>query len=59
MPTYLYPFLFAVAAVVAATLLKRSDGRGEADRLASKILYVVALGCVVVGFATWWLSNNY
>jgi hypothetical protein len=58
MPTYVYPFLFAIAAVVVALILKRRPNEGEADRLASKILFVVAVGCVIVGFATWWLWNH-
>jgi hypothetical protein len=59
MPTYFYPFLFALVAVVVAMVLGRRPGLGEADRLASKILYVVAVGCVIVGLATWWLWDHY
>jgi hypothetical protein len=59
MPTYFYPFLLAIAAFAVGSLLKRRPDQGEADRFGSKILYVVAIGCVVVGIATWWLWNNY
>ena len=59
MPTYFYPFILGLAAVIAATLLKRRPGQSDGDRLASKILYVVAVGCVIVGVVARWLFVNY
>jgi hypothetical protein len=57
LPTYVYPFILAVIAAVAARVLA---GRVKDDpgSLPGWILYAVAVGCVVIGIATWWLSNT-
>jgi len=57
LPTYAYPFILAVVAAVAARVLA---GRVKDDpgSLPGWILYAVAVGCVVIGFATWWLSHE-
>jgi FtsH-binding integral membrane protein len=55
-PTVVFPFLFAIVAAVAAALLARSD-RDQPAGFASKILYAVAIGCVIIGIATWWLQH--
>jgi hypothetical protein len=55
-PTSLVPFLLAIVAALAGFVF--SNWRtGEAWALASKVLYAVAAGCVVIGIATWLLSR--
>jgi hypothetical protein len=55
-PTYIYPFVLAVI----AALVGRSLAGGEDDprSIAGWILYAVAIGCVVIGFATLWMDHN-
>jgi len=55
-PTYVYPFILAAIAAIAARVLV---GRVHDDSrsLPGWILYAVAVGCVVIGFATMWLSH--
>lgn len=55
-PTTLVPFLLAIVAAVAGFVFS-SWRTGEAWALASKVLYAVAAGCVVIGIATWMLSR--
>jgi hypothetical protein len=57
LPSSYLPFVLAILAVVVGFVL---NGRrhGEADHLASRILYVVAVGCVIIGFATLWLNGH-
>lgn len=57
-PTYVYPFIFAVLAAAAGWYA--SDGRPKNDSasMPAWILFAVALGCVVIGFATLWLSHT-
>lgn len=50
LPTSLVPFLFAVLAAVAG-LVFSTWRTGEAWVLASRVLYAVAVGCVVIGVA--------
>jgi hypothetical protein len=57
-PAYAWPFILAVIAVVVGFVMN-GRAHGEADHLASRILYMVALGCVIIGFATIWLSHRY
>lgn len=55
-PTYVWPFVLAVVAAASARLLA---GRVHDDpgSLPGWILYAVAVGCVVIGIATWWLGR--
>ena len=57
LPTYFWPVLIAVIAAIAGKLL---SGRVKDDpgSFPGWILYAVAIGCVVVGFATLWLDRN-
>jgi hypothetical protein len=58
LPTYAWPFIFALLAAGAAWFLggrKLSDSPGM---MPIWILYMVAAACVVIGFATLWLSHN-
>lgn len=56
LPTQIVPFLLAVVAAVAATWLHRSREDQPAG-FASVILYAIAVGCVIIGIATWWLQH--
>ena len=56
LPTTLVPFLLAIVAAVAGFVFS-TWRTGEAWALASKVLYAVAAGCVVIGIATWLLSH--
>jgi TRAP-type mannitol/chloroaromatic compound transport system permease small subunit len=56
-PTYVWPFIFAVVAAIAGRL---AAGRPDDDpgSLPAWILYAVAVGCVVIGFVLMWLSQH-
>lgn len=56
-PTYVYPFLFAIIAAVAGKLMV-GRVRDDAGSFPGWILYAVAIGCVVIGFALMWLNRN-
>ena len=56
-PTYVWPFVLAVIAAVTGKLLT-GRVRDDAGSLPGWILYAVAIGCVVIGIATWWLSHQ-
>lgn len=58
LPTYVWPFLFAVIAAVAGRMLSGRVG-DDPGSFPGWILYAVAIGCVVIGLAVMWLSNNY
>ncbi|HYE71539.1 MAG TPA: hypothetical protein VEA35_03365 [Ramlibacter sp.] len=55
-PAYAWPFVLAVIAAVSARLLTGKVG-DDPGSFPGWILYAVAIGCVVIGFATLWLSN--
>lgn len=55
-PTYVWPFVLAVIAVVAGRMLA-GDARQDPRTLPGWILYAIAAGCVVIGMATWWLDH--
>ena len=57
LPTYVWPFIFAVIAVIAARVLVGRVG-DDAGSFPGWILYAVALGCVIIGFATMWMSGQ-
>jgi len=57
LPTYVYPFALAAIAAIAGWLLV-GRVRDDAGSFPGWILYAVALGCVIIGFATLWLSHN-
>jgi hypothetical protein len=56
-PTYVYPFVLAIIAVIAAKLLV-GRVRDDPGSFPGWILYAVAIGCVVIGLATMWLDQN-
>ena len=56
-PTYVWPFVLAVVAAVAARVLV-GRVRDDAGSMPGWILYAVAVGCVIIGFATWYLSHH-
>jgi len=58
LPTYVYPFILAVIAAVSGRLLVGRRVKDDAGSLPGWILYAVAIGCVVIGIATMWLSNT-
>lgn len=55
-PTYVYPFVLAAVAAGAGWLLV-GRVRDDPGSFPGWILYAVAVGCVVIGFATLWLSQ--
>lgn len=57
LPTYTWPFVLAVAAALAGRFLAGGT-RDEPRSLPAWILYAVAIGCVVIGLATMWLSQK-
>lgn len=57
LPTYVFPFFFAVVAAVAGRVLS-GRVRDDPGSFPGWILYAVALGCVVIGFAALWLEYN-
>lgn len=57
LPTYAYPFILAVIAAFAAWWFAGPVG-DDAGSFPGWILYAVAIGCVVIGIATWWLSTT-
>lgn len=58
LPTYVYPFILAVIAAVSGRLLVGRRVKDDAGSLPGWILYAVAIGCVIIGIATMWLSNR-
>ena len=56
-PTYVWPFVLAVVAAVAARVLV-GRVRDAAGSMPGWILYAVAVGCVIIGFATWYRSHH-
>jgi hypothetical protein len=57
LPTYIWPFLFAVVAAATGKILV-GRARDDAGSFPAWILYAVAIGCVVIGFATLWLDHR-
>jgi len=57
LPTYVWPFILAVVAAVAGRVLV-GRVRDDPGSFPGWILYAVAIGCVVIGVATWWLSHK-
>jgi hypothetical protein len=57
LPTYAYPFILAVVAAVAGKVLVGRVG-DDPGSFPGWILYAVAAGCVVIGFAAIWLDNK-
>ena len=55
LPAYVWPFILAVVAAVAGRVLA-GRVRDDPGSFPGWILYAVAIGCVIIGFATWWLS---
>ncbi|CAA9441474.1 MAG: hypothetical protein AVDCRST_MAG51-3325 [uncultured Ramlibacter sp.] len=56
LPTYAWPFIFAVIAALAGWLLA-GKVRDDPGSMPGWILYAVALGCVVIGLAGLWLDG--
>lgn len=56
LPTYAWPFILAVVAAVAGKLLT-GQVKDDPGSFPGWILYAVAIGCVIIGFATMWLSG--
>lgn len=57
LPTYAWPFIFAVIAALAGKLMT-GRVKDDAGSFPGWILYAVAIGCLVIGFATMWLDHN-
>lgn len=55
-PSYVWPFVLAILAALAARLLV-GRVRDDAGSFPGWILYAVALGCVIIGFAMMWLGQ--
>ena len=58
LPTYVYPLILAVIAAVSGRLLVGHRVKDDAGSLPGWILYAVAIGCVIISIATFWLSNK-
>ncbi len=58
LPTYAYPFILALIAAGAAWYLGGRSLSDDPGSLPTWVLYMVAAGCVVIGFATLWLSHK-
>jgi len=56
-PTWVWPFIFAVIAAIAGRLLA-GRVRDDTGSMPGWILYAVAIGCAVVGLATFWLDHH-
>jgi hypothetical protein len=56
LPTYAYAFIFAAIAALAGRLLVGRVG-DDPGSFPGWILYAVAIGCVVIGFALMWLDQ--
>ena len=56
-PTHVWPFIFAVIAAIAGRLASGRPG-DDPGSLPGWILYAVAAGCVVIGFALMWLNTR-
>jgi hypothetical protein len=57
LPTWVFPLILAaVAALVGWMFTQRQTA--EPNSLVSRILFMVAIGCVIIGIATWWLSRT-
>ena len=56
LPTYAWPFIFAVIAALAARLLVGRVG-DDPGSFPGWILYAVAAACVVIGLAMLWLAH--
>jgi hypothetical protein len=57
LPTAFWPFLLAVIAAVTGRVLT-GRVRDDPGSFPGWILYAVAIGCVVIGFATMWLNTH-
>jgi hypothetical protein len=57
LPTYAWPFIFAVIAALAGRLLVGRVG-DDPGSFPGWILYAVAIACVVIGFAMLWLGQR-
>jgi hypothetical protein len=57
MPTYIYPFIFAAVAAAAGWYFSGGRPRDDSGSLPAWILFAVAVGCVIIGLATLWLSQ--
>ena len=57
LPTYAYPFLFAVVAFLGARFLV-GRVRDDSASLPGLILYAVAIACVLIGLATVWMDTG-
>lgn len=57
LPAYAYLFIFAALAAIAGKVFS-GRVRDDPGSFPALILYAVAVGCVVVGFATIWLNRQ-
>ena len=57
LPTFVWPFILAVIAAVTGKVVS-GRVRDDPGSFPGWILYAVAIGCVIIGIATWWLSHK-
>jgi hypothetical protein len=58
LPTYAYPFIFAVIAAAAGWYVSGGRPTDDVGSMPVWILFAVALGCVVIGVAAMWLGQR-
>lgn len=57
LPSYVWAFIFAAIAALSGRLLV-GRVRDDPGSFPGWILYAVAIGCVVIGFALMWLGTR-
>jgi fluoride ion exporter CrcB/FEX len=57
LPSYVWAFIFAAIAALTGRLLVGRVG-DDPGSFPGWILYAVAIGCVIIGFALMWLNSQ-
>ena len=57
LPSYVWAFIFATIAALSGRLLV-GRVRDDPGSFPGWILYAVAIGCVIIGFALMWLNSQ-
>lgn len=57
LPTAVWPFFFAVVAAVAGFMIHRRP-KDDPGGFPERILYALAVACVILGFVAIWLDRG-